>query len=239
LPAALFRGRRVDFCEKKVIWVGQIYYSSRRGCLVQTLDVHTIILFVLRWIHFCAGIAWIGLLYFFNLVNGPFAATMDGETKKKVVPQLMPRALFWFRWAAMTTFIDGLLMIWWKLFVASDAGFAGTGGLFTSTWGLWITFGGLLGTIMWFNVWFVIWPAQKKIITWTKEGKPPPEMPATAKRALLFSRINMYLSLPMLFAMGAASHLPVIDIWTLILVLLVGFGLVYLFIKGSQRVKGF
>lgn len=66
---------------------------------------------IFRWIHVVAGILWIGLLYFFNWVNGPFAATMDGETKKKVVPELMPRALFWFRWGAAYTWVTGILLL--------------------------------------------------------------------------------------------------------------------------------
>ena len=64
-----------------------------------------------RWIHVGAGIVWIGMLYFFNWVNGPFAATMDGETKKKVVPELMPRALYWFRWGAAWTWMTGVLLL--------------------------------------------------------------------------------------------------------------------------------
>lgn len=64
-----------------------------------------------RWMHILAGIVWIGMLFFFNWVNGPFAATMDGETKKKVVPELMPRALFWFRWGAAWTWVTGLLLL--------------------------------------------------------------------------------------------------------------------------------
>ena len=64
-----------------------------------------------RWLHILAGIIWIGMLYFFNWVNGPFAGTMDGDTKKKVVPELMPRALFWFRWGAAWTWITGALLL--------------------------------------------------------------------------------------------------------------------------------
>src|SRR6185295_593561 len=64
-----------------------------------------------RWIHVVAGITWIGLLYFFNFVNGPFAATMDGPTKQKVVPELMPRALYWFRWGAAWTWVTGVLLL--------------------------------------------------------------------------------------------------------------------------------
>jgi uncharacterized membrane protein len=66
---------------------------------------------IFRWLHIIAGIAWIGLLYFFNFVNGPFAATMDGDTKKKVVPELMPRALYWFRWGAAWTWGTGVLLL--------------------------------------------------------------------------------------------------------------------------------
>lgn len=175
-----------------------------------SLDTFTIILFGLRWLHFIFGITWIGLLYFFNFVNGPFAKTMDADTKKKVVPQLMPRALWWFRWGAMITFLSGWLYIGAKLHL-NGAGLTGPGGLFTSTWGQWITLGSSLGSIMWFNVWFIIWPSQKKIITWTKKGEAPAEMAGLVKKAFLASRVNTYLSVPLLFCMGAASHLPVFN----------------------------
>ena len=182
-----------------------------------SIDGFTIFLFVLRWFHFIFGIVWIGLLYFFNFVNGPFAKTMDANTKKLVVPQLMPRALWWFRWGAMITFITGWLYITGKLHL-NGAGLTGEGGLLTSVWGQWISLGSLMGTIMWFNVWFVIWPAQKKLITWTKKGEAPPEMAGLTKRAFLASRINTYLSVPLLFCMGAASHLPVFN-WVIVLIM--------------------
>jgi uncharacterized membrane protein len=79
-----------------------------------------------RWIHIVAGIIWIGLLYFFNFVNGPFAATMDGPTKQKVVPELMPRALFWFRWGAAWTWVTGVLLL---LMVFWHGGLVGSGPL--------------------------------------------------------------------------------------------------------------
>ena len=192
---------------------------------VETLDVHTITLFALRWIHFLAGITWIGLLYFLNLVNVPFAKTLDADAKKKVVPELMPRTLWWFRWSAMVTFLVGWIYVIWKLYVATDAGMKGTGGLLTSTWGQWISFGGLLGSIMWFNVWFIIWPAQKKIIGWVKAGQAPAEMAGTVKRAFLTSRTNFYLSVPMLFCMGAASHFPSFNPVTAVIVLALGFAI--------------
>ena len=189
-----------------------------------SLDAVTICLFGLRWLHFIFGIIWIGLLYFFNFVNGPFAKTMDANTKKLVVPQLMPRALWWFRWGAMITVISGWTYIGMKL------GLNGQGfieGLTTSTWGQWIGLGAGLGTIMWFNVWFIIWPAQKKLITWTKKGEAPPEMAGLTKRAFLASRMNTYLSVPMLFCMGAASHLPAFNITYVLFAFVIGFVLVW------------
>ncbi len=172
------------------------------------LDGFTVILFILRWFHFIFGIAWIGHLYFFNFVNVPFGKTMDAETKKKVVPQLMPRALWWFRWSAMITFLTGWIYVMGKLHLNGT----GFGDLFSSTWGQWIGLGATLGSIMWFNVWFIIWPAQKKLITWIKNGQAPPEMAALTKKAFMASRLNTYLSVPMLFCMGAASHLPAFNL---------------------------
>ena len=191
-----------------------------------SLDAATIVLFVLRWFHFIFGITWIGLLYFFNFVNGPFAKTMDANTKKLVVPQLMPRALWWFRWAAMITIITGWSYIIGKLQL-NGAGLTGPGGLFTSTWGQWISLGASLGSIMWFNVWFIIWPAQKKLITWTKKSEAPPEMAALTKKAFLASRLNTYLSVPMLFCMGAASHLPSFNVVIVLVMVVVSVTLVW------------
>ncbi len=195
-----------------------------------SLDTPTLVLFGLRWLHFIFGITWIGLLYFFNFVNGPFAKTMDAETKKKVVPQLMPRALWWFRWAAMITFLSGWIYIFGKLHL-NGAGLTGTGGLLTSTWGQWISTGAALGSIMWFNVWFIIWPSQKKIIAWTKNGEKPAEMDGVVKTAFLASRLNTYLSFPMLFCMGAASHLPVYNAAFVLFAFVVGFILVWHFLN--------
>lgn len=199
-------------------------------------DVHTIALMLLRWIHFMAGITWIGLLYFFNLVNGPFQKTLDAVAKKQVVPSLMPRALWWFRWGAMITFLSGYTYIIWKNWIASDAGMRGAGGLMTSTWGLWISLGALLGTIMWFNVWFIIWPAQKRIIAWVKAGEAPPQMAGIARQALIASRANTYLSVPLLFSMGGASHFPSMNVGTVALVFAISIAIVYTFINVSTKV---
>lgn len=200
------------------------------------VDSNTTVMFLARWVHLLAGITWIGMLYFFNLVNVHFGKILDADTKRKIVPELMPRALFWFRWGAMLTLLSGLLIIYWRMFVASDAGFFGIGGLFTSSWGQWITFGGLLGIIMWFNVWLIIWPAQKKIIGWVKAGEAPPEMVGLVKRAANTSKLNTYLSVPMLFGMGAASHFPMIHHFYLPAILLIGFAIAYFTIKASAKV---
>ena len=178
-----------------------------------SLDGATITLMILRWLHFIFGITWIGLLYFFNFVNVSFGKTLDGPTKKIVVPQLMPRALWWFRWGAMITFLTGWIYIFGKLHLNGS----GLGSLLTTAWGQWIGLGAIMGSIMWFNVWFIIWPNQKKIIGWVKAGQSPPEMAGLVKRAFLASRLNTYLSVPLLFCMGAASHFPSFN-WLTVLV---------------------
>lgn len=193
-----------------------------------------IVMAALRWIHFLAGVTWIGHLYFFNLVNGPFTKTLDAETKKKVVPQLMPRALWWFRWGAMVTFLSGLGYLVWKEFVAGTGHLTGADGqtpFMQTAYGQWISLGALFGTVMWFNVWFIIWPAQKKLIGWTARGENPPEMAGLARRAFLASRTNTYLSVPLLFSMGAASHFPQMSWVGIVAVLAIGFGLAYYFIE--------
>jgi uncharacterized membrane protein len=230
-------------------------------------DVRTNVEMILRWIHFLAGIVWIGLLYFFNLVNVPFQKELDAATKGKVVPALMPRALWWFRMAAVITVIAG--MAYWGNIVAADAKNAGASQgpvfgsflvIWTVVWGIlyavlipgkgaldkgpviaviyavvviaaawlfltindhgWesnrllsIGIGGGIGWVMMLNVWGVIWRIQKRLISWTKDnalnGTPIPEQSKRmARMAFLTSRANAYLSIPLLFFMGAASHYP-------------------------------
>jgi uncharacterized membrane protein len=159
-------------------------------------------LFLLRWIHFLSGITWIGLLYYFNFVQTPFFAETDAPVRSGAVQKLVPRALWWFRWGAMFTFLSGWLIILHRL---------GQGGFFAASYGWAILLGGLLGSIMWANVWFVIWPNQKIVIQNaidTAAGRPanPATGPAGARSGLA-SRTNTLLSIPMLFFMGAASHL--------------------------------
>ena len=163
------------------------------------------LLFLLRWMHIFFGITWIGLLYYFNFVQGPFYAETDGTTKSNAIQKLVPRALLWFRWAAMWTLATGYAYL-------GIRGHIGGHEMFKSAWGVTIMTGMLFGTVMWFNVWFVIWPNQKIVIenaTLTAQGKPGIAGAADAgARAGVASRHNVLFSFPMLFCMAAASHMP-------------------------------
>lgn len=236
-------------------------------------DANTNFLMLVRWVHFLAGITWIGLLYFFNLVNVPLMKELDPAVKGKVMPPLMTRALFWFRHSAALTVLAGLA--YWGSIVSADAGngqlagFANAGSgsvmgsfflIWTVVWGIlyaclipgkgifdkgafigvayaivvalaaclflrlndhgWesnrllsIGIGGGIGWVMLLNVWGVIWRIQKRLIQWTRDnaanGTPMPDQAkAMARQAFLASRANAFLSIVLLFFMGAASHYP-------------------------------
>jgi uncharacterized membrane protein len=158
--------------------------------------------FVLRWIHFMAGITWIGFLYYLNFAQGAFMAEAAAAAKPEVTTKLLPRVMWWFRWGAMVTFLAGWLII------IKKAG-EGTGITWSPYWVVILT-GGILGTIMWFNVWFVIWPRQKFIIETTRAavaaGKAVEGLGTRPRIAFLASRINTMLSIPMLFCMAAAHY---------------------------------
>ncbi len=160
-------------------------------------------LFILRWIHFLAGITWIGILYYFNFVQTPFFAETEAPVRSGAVQKLVPRALWWFRWGAMFTFLAGFLMYLIKIH-------EGGSDYLASSSGLAITIGGTMGTLMFLNVWLVIWPAQQVVIASAVQvaggGQAIPEAAGRARRAALASRTNTLFSIPMLFFMGAASH---------------------------------
>ncbi len=182
------------------------------------MDTNISVQFALRWLHYIFGILWIGHLYFFNFVNGGFQAKLDAATKQKVVPELMPRALFWFRWGAMLTLLTGLGILYLKFFLPSGGGFSA---MMASSYGHWISMGAGFGIIMWFNVWFIIWPIQKKTIAAVRAGeKPDAGKVELARKA---SKANTFLSIPMLFGMGAASHLPVNDWKVVVGAIVIGF----------------
>ncbi len=153
---------------------------------------------IMRWVHFLAGITWIGILYFFNLINAGFLKSLDGPTKNIVIPKLMPAALGWFRHGATVTVLAGIVLY---LYMYQRGG----------TGAIALGIGGLLGIIMMANVHAIIWPNQRRIIaavTAAAQGTPaPPEMAQWGRTALLASRVNFMLSIPMLLFMGAGSHL--------------------------------
>ncbi len=223
------------------------------------MDFQTNFQFLLRWIHLLSGIAWIGMLYWFNLVNVNFQKGLDADTRKKINPDLLSRTLWWFRWGAVVTVLSGFIfyavimmtepgshkdLAKWLVLVAVSyaviyglllpAGKPGapvgqglnngkilaaavTVVVLLMSWGvlgmtthntssraLSIGVGGGMGIIMFLNVWLIIWPNQKRIIAGMTGGPAAP--PELARQALLASRTNAWLSIPMLFFMGAASH---------------------------------
>jgi uncharacterized membrane protein len=185
------------------------------------------VMFLLRWFHFLAGITWIGMLYYFNFVQTPFFATAEAPVRSGMVAGgLLDRALWWFRWGAMFTFLTGWLIILHRM------GRLGPGAFFETSYGWAIFVGGMLGSLMWFNVWFVIWPGQQVVMKSAQQvkagGQAIAEAAARGQRAGFASRTNTMLSIPMLFFMGAASHLVIFQqassttkVGTLVLLLIV------------------
>lgn len=227
-------------------------------------DITSNVEMLLRWGHFVAGITWIGLLYYFNFINGALMKALDGPTKGKVIPQLMPRALWWFRYGALMTVLFGLTYFiailhhfqdksqswpvlgrWCVIVIVTYAVIfgiqrpvwgvgkgwllgaivvvvvaamaivmlwtAGHSELSTNNRALCISIGGGIGILMFLNVWGIIWPHQKRLIAWTADNAEkgtaiPAAAAALTRRAFLASRMNTWLSIPMLFLMGAAGH---------------------------------
>lgn len=157
---------------------------------------HAWFAFLFRWLHVMAGVMWIGLLWYFNFVQIPSMPKIPDEQKPAIGKVIAPTALFWFRWAALATVITGLI-------VASMNGYLGTALMFGKPFTA-IGIGMWLALIMAFNVWFIIWPNQKKAL-----GIVQVEADAKAKAArfaMLASRFNTMLSVPMLFCMVAQQN---------------------------------
>jgi uncharacterized membrane protein len=157
------------------------------------MEGSTIALFF-RWGHFLAGIVWIGLLYYFNFVQVPFLKAVSAEGKSEAFKHLVPRALDWFRWAALATWLFGAALL--------GAHF-GDAFMLKGQYAI-IGMGAWLGTIMLLNVWGIIWPNQKRVLGLVPASTDEKKM--CARRAFLASRTNTVLSIPMLFFMAASTH---------------------------------
>jgi uncharacterized membrane protein len=176
------------------------------------IDPETFVAFLIRWAHIICGVMWIGLLWYFNFVATPTMPKIPDELKPALGRFITPAALFWFRWGAMGTIVFGILLAGINKYLvqAYTLDLVDSNGALSSTTNLIIGIGMWLGTIMWFNVWFVIWPNQQKALN--IDNRYPdlaaPDKAAAAKTAGQFSRINTLLSIPMLFCMAAATHWP-------------------------------
>lgn len=150
--------------------------------------------YLARWGHMAAGVAWIGLLYYFNFVQTEYFKEAEDDARVDAFTKLAPRALWWFRWAAMLTLLTGLILLY----------FMGMGATLD------IALGAVMATVMFLNVWLIIWPNQKIVIASNEAikggGSALPEAAAAAPKAALASRTNTLFSLPMLFLMGSSAH---------------------------------
>ena len=151
--------------------------------------------YLAKWGHYLFGITWIGILYYFNFVQTEYFKEADGDARTDAFSKLVPRALWWFRWGAMGTFLTGLIML----------GIRGSGATAD------ITVGAVLGTLMFLNVWLIIWPNQKIIIASNQAvaggGSADPAAADAAPKAGIASRTNTLFSIPMLYFMGSSAHL--------------------------------
>jgi uncharacterized membrane protein len=152
--------------------------------------------FLMRYLHIASGVMWIGLLWYFNFVQTPSMPKIPDEQKPAISKVIAPAALFWFRWAALATVVTGLLLAFMMGFLVQALSLQP--GAKAIGIGMW------LALIMAFNVWFIIWPNQKKALGMvTVEAA---EKAAAARMAMLTSRFNTMLSIPMLYCMAAQSH---------------------------------
>jgi uncharacterized membrane protein len=141
--------------------------------------------FLVRWAHVLFGITWIGMLYYFNFVQGGYFKSASPEALADAKAKLAPSALWWFRWGAMFTFVTGVYLLMYVGKAANE----------------YIIIGALMGTIMFLNVWIIIWPNQKIAL-----GMVEGDAPAAGAKALLASRTNVLFSAPMIFGMLASGH---------------------------------
>ena len=152
--------------------------------------------FYARYVHVLSGVMWIGLLWYFNFVQIPTMPSIPDELKPAIGKHIAPNALFWFRWGAMFTLISGLVLAMVNGYLVDALTLAESSRLIGI--GMW------MAIIMWFNVWFIIWPNQKIALGLVEADAAA--KPAAARKAMLFSRTNTLLSIPMLYCMVSAQN---------------------------------
>ena len=155
---------------------------------------HEFGLFLIRYLHVISGVMWIGILWYFNFVQIPSMPKIPDEQKPAIGKVIAPEALFWFRWGAFFTVLFGLLLAMMNGYLM-DALLLKEPNIGIGMW---------LGLIMAFNVWFIIWPAQKVALGIVEADAA--DKPACARRAMLFSRTNTMLSIPMLASMISVQN---------------------------------
>jgi len=159
------------------------------------------LIFFFRWLHVLSGIMWIGLLWYLNFVQIPSMPKIPDEQKPAIGKVIAPATLWWFRWGAMATIVTGLILAHLNGYLGSALSL----GISSGNAPIAIGIGMWLGIIMWFNVWFVIWPNQKRALGIVEASGDAKK--ASARTAMLFSRTNTLLSIPMLYAMVSAQNL--------------------------------
>jgi uncharacterized membrane protein len=175
---------------------------------IQGFDGPTFWPFFVRWMHVLSGVMWIGLLWYFNFVSTPTTPSIPQELRPALGKYITPAALWWFRWGAMSTIVFGIILAYMNGYLVQAYTLDASEG-FINPKAIGIGIGMWLGTIMWFNVWILIWPNQQKALNIGDKypSLSAEEKAAAAKTAGLFSRVNTMLSIPMLFAMVAAQNI--------------------------------
>jgi uncharacterized membrane protein len=158
--------------------------------------------FFFRWLHVLSGVMWIGILWYFNFVQIPNMPNIEADQRPAITKVIAPAALFWFRWGAMSTLVTGLILAWLNGYLVDAITIGLTSGVAKH---MAIGIGMWLGTIMWFNVWFIIWPKQQIALGMVEADDAAKA--AAGRTAMLFSRTNTMLSIPMLYAMVSAQNL--------------------------------
>lgn len=196
-------------------------------------DISSLTSIVLRFAHVAFGILWLGNLYFFVLVNAPFQKEIDDATKAKVNPQLLLRGLFWAKRSSLYTMLFG-----WALFghKYGSQGLLREGSAISNR-ALWILAGGILGTVMWFNVWFVMYPRYRQVLLGLAKGQLPADAPALIASAAQASNFNFYASGPLVFAMIVPNNFPGLSPYAMVLATVVGIGFWFGMNKRANKFK--